>query len=80
MVTVIIATLLFSRAVFQAKYKEAGKKQASSSLYHQLPETLETKHAKEAYELRSQVRSLKPSPRPTGLPCRIQMGWRVTVD
>lgn len=39
----------------QAKYKEASKKEANSCLYHQLPETLETQHAKEATELQSQV-------------------------
>lgn len=48
---------MFYLIVCQTKYKEAGKKQASSSLYHQLPETLETKHAKEAYQLRSEVSS-----------------------
>lgn len=39
----------------QIKYREAGKKQASTSLYQQLPETLETRHAKEASQLQSQV-------------------------
>lgn len=39
----------------QVKYKEAGKKEASSSLYHQLPETLETQHVKEVTELQSEV-------------------------
>lgn len=39
----------------QVKYKEAGKKEASSSLYHQLPETLETQHVKEVTELQSKV-------------------------
>ena len=43
---------------FQAKYKEAGKKEASSSLYHLLPETLDTQHAKEAYQLQSEVRDM----------------------
>lgn len=42
----------------QAKYKEASRKEASSCLYHQLPETLETLHAKEATELQSQVHTL----------------------
>ena len=42
--------------VFKAKYKEAGKKEASNSLYHLLPETLDTQHAKEAYQLQSEVR------------------------
>uniref|UniRef100_A0A3B3BH11 Nebulin n=1 Tax=Oryzias melastigma TaxID=30732 RepID=A0A3B3BH11_ORYME len=37
-----------------AKYKEASKKEESSCLYHQLPETLETLHAKEATDLQSQ--------------------------
>ena len=44
--------------VFQAKYKEASKKQASTPLYHRLPETLETQHAKEASQLQSQVNTL----------------------
>lgn len=37
------------------KYREAGKKGASSCLYSTLPETLETQHAKEASQLQSQV-------------------------
>uniref|UniRef100_A0A3B4XCZ2 Nebulette n=1 Tax=Seriola lalandi dorsalis TaxID=1841481 RepID=A0A3B4XCZ2_SERLL len=41
--------------VCQVKYKQAGKQQAASSLYSKLPETLETKHAKEATELQSEV-------------------------
>lgn len=40
---------------FQRKYKEAGKKAATSSLYSALPETLETQHAREASQLQSQV-------------------------
>lgn len=36
------------------KYKR-GKKDVSSSLYSSLPETLETLHAKEASDLRSDV-------------------------
>lgn len=39
----------------QSKYREASKKEAKTCLYHQLPETLETRHAKEASELQSQV-------------------------
>lgn len=39
----------------QAKYKDAAKKEASSCEYHQLPETLETQHAKEASQLQSEV-------------------------
>lgn len=39
----------------KAKYKEDSKKQSSASLYHQLPETLETQHAKEAALLQNQV-------------------------
>lgn len=42
---------------FQTKYKEASKKQTSTPLYHRLPETLETQHAKEASQLQSQVRT-----------------------
>lgn len=41
--------------LFQVKYKEAGKKEVSSSLYSKLPETLETKHAKDVSQLQSQV-------------------------
>lgn len=48
--------------VFQAKYKEASKRQASTSLYHRLPETLETQHAKEASQLQSQVRTSTRAP------------------
>lgn len=42
---------------FQMRYKEAGKKGVSSSLYSLLPETLETAHAKEVSELLSEVRN-----------------------
>lgn len=45
----------FPLFVLQSKYKEAGKKEASSSLYSKLPETLETQHAKEVAQLQSQV-------------------------
>lgn len=41
--------------LFQRKYKEAGKKGVASSLYCTLPETLETRHAKEASQLHSEV-------------------------
>lgn len=41
--------------LFQSKYKEEGKKEASMSLYSVLPETPETQHAREASELRSEV-------------------------
>ena len=37
------------------KYKEAGRKGVSSSLYSTLPETMETQHAKEASQLQSEV-------------------------
>lgn len=47
----------FVAVVFQTKYKEAGKKEASTSLYSTLPETLETQHAKEASQLQSEVRT-----------------------
>lgn len=39
------------------KYKEAGRKEASSSLYHRLPGTLETQRVKEVTELQSEVRT-----------------------
>lgn len=39
----------------QLKYKAALKKSLSSSLFHALPETLETAHAKEVSELLSEV-------------------------
>lgn len=42
--------------LFQVKYKEVVKKEASSCLYSKLPETLETQHAKDASQLQSQVR------------------------
>lgn len=41
----------------QVKYKEAGKREASSALYHRLPETLETQRVKEVTELQSEVRA-----------------------
>lgn len=41
--------------VFQNKYKEAGKKELVRSLYSQLPETKETRHAKELTQLYSEV-------------------------
>uniref|UniRef100_A0A3B3BIM4 Nebulette n=1 Tax=Oryzias melastigma TaxID=30732 RepID=A0A3B3BIM4_ORYME len=37
------------------KYKEAGKREALNCLYSKLPETLETRHAKEVSQLQSQV-------------------------
>lgn len=37
------------------KYKEAGRKEVSSSLYSTLPETMETQHAKVASQLQSEV-------------------------
>lgn len=39
----------------QIKYREAGKQAASSCLYSKLPETMDTRHAKEASQLQSQV-------------------------
>lgn len=58
--------ILIPHCVFQTKYKEASKKQTSTSLYHRLPETLETQHAKEASQLQSQVRTdvMSSSPPP----------------
>lgn len=41
------------------KYKQ-GMKEASSSLYSTLPETLETLHAKEASRLQSEVNLHRP--------------------
>lgn len=41
----------------QVKYKEAVKKEARESLYHRLPETLETQRVKEVTELQSEVRA-----------------------
>lgn len=54
----LLLLLLLSAAdfhPFQAKYKDAAKKEASSCEYHQLPETLETQHAKEASQMQSEV-------------------------
>lgn len=45
-----------SLLLFQRKYKEAGKKAATSSLYSTLPENLDTRHAREVSQLQSQVR------------------------
>ena len=45
--------------MFQSKYKEEGKKEASMSLYSILPETPETQHAREASELQSEVVTLR---------------------
>ena len=45
--------------LFQSKYKEEGKKEASMSLYSILPETPETQHAREASELQSEVVTLQ---------------------
>lgn len=45
---------------FQWKYKEAGKKAATSSLYSTLPETLETQHARAASQLQSPVGGVQP--------------------
>lgn len=39
----------------QLKYKTSLKKDLSSSLFHQLPETFDTVHAKEVSELLSEV-------------------------
>lgn len=51
---------LTARVCFlQVKYQEASRKQAAAALYHQLPETLETQHAKEASQLQSQVAPLQ---------------------
>lgn len=47
----VISFVLF----FQSRYKEEGKKESCMSLYSVLPETPETRHAREASELQSQV-------------------------
>ena len=44
-----------SNLLFQVKYKEKGKNNASSSIYSQLPETTETQFAKQMSELQSEV-------------------------
>lgn len=41
--------------MLQIKYRETGKQVASSCLYSKLPQTLDTRHAKEASQLQSQV-------------------------
>lgn len=48
----------------QVKYRESGKKEAGLALYHLLPETADTLHAKHMSEIQSEV--LAP---PTQLPC-----------
>lgn len=40
----------------QLKYREAGKKEAASALYHLLPETADTQRAKHMSEIQSEVR------------------------
>lgn len=45
-----------SRSLLQNKYKEEGKKEMSSSLYSQLPETAEMQLAKAVQEFQSEVR------------------------
>ncbi len=42
--------------MFQSKYRESGKKENSTSLYNTLPETKDTRHARDAAEIQSQVR------------------------
>lgn len=41
--------------MFQNKYKEEGLKDAAISLYHVMPDTMQTQHAREAEQLRSEV-------------------------
>lgn len=43
------------------KYRQAGKQLAAASLFSKLPETLETKHAREATQLQSEVRLWFPT-------------------
>lgn len=43
--------------LFQLKYKDAGKKEMSSSLYSVLPDTAETNLAKEHSEMLSEVQN-----------------------
>lgn len=42
-------------SALQNKYKEEGKKEMSSSLYSQLPETIEMQLAKTVHEFQSEV-------------------------
>lgn len=42
-------------SVCQLKYRQAARQQAAAALYSKLPETLETKHAKQVTELQSEV-------------------------
>ena len=51
-------SVMYLSSLFQAKYKEESLKEASDSLYHLLPETLETQHAREASDLQSEVHRL----------------------
>lgn len=41
--------------MFQSKYRESAKKESGTSLYHTLPETKDTQHAREAAEIQSEV-------------------------
>lgn len=45
----------------QIKYKESGKKELSSSLYHTLPDTLETAFAREVTDMLSEVKKSSES-------------------
>lgn len=47
--------MLLSLSVLQNKYKEEGRKEMSSSLYSQLPETTEIQLAKIVHEFQSEV-------------------------
>lgn len=48
---------LISCCLLQIKYQEEGKKRLSQSLYSQLPETSQTRFARDVSELQSDVRT-----------------------
>ena len=63
----------------QLKYKAALKKGLSSSLFHHLPETLETAHAKEVSELLSEVTTRRHKPLGAASTARVKLHVNVSV-
>lgn len=62
----------------QVKYKQDGKKEVSSSLYHQLPATTETQLAKELRDICSEVRNTETQSECESVPAVCQL-FKVSV-
>lgn len=60
------------------KYKQDGKKEVSSSLYHQLPATTETQLAKELRDICSEVRDTETQSECESVPAVCQL-FKVSV-